>query len=148
MCSFTFHGMIHIPGKGKVVSVLFWAPRHEGILGSGCIAPRMLDLGTRRRWLVSFTPRSLYSLTKSPWYPLNRRLGGPQSRSTHSRTITKLEDYRFEELCLVTSFYKFRSPLRSQVWEYHLNTVTTNIACPRILRTDRQVVSAFNKNVF
>jgi hypothetical protein len=31
--------------------------------------------------VVSFTPRSLYPQGKSPWYPLDRRLGGPQSRS-------------------------------------------------------------------
>jgi hypothetical protein len=48
--------------------------------GSGCIAPR-IDLGTRWRWVVSFTPRPLYPQGKSPWYPLDRRVGGPQSRS-------------------------------------------------------------------
>jgi hypothetical protein len=31
--------------------------------------------------VVSFTPRPLYPQEKSPWYPLDRRLGGPQSRS-------------------------------------------------------------------
>jgi hypothetical protein len=31
--------------------------------------------------VVSFTPRPLYPKGKSPWYPLDRRLGGPQSRS-------------------------------------------------------------------
>jgi hypothetical protein len=31
--------------------------------------------------VVSFTPRPLYPQGKSPWYPLDRRLGGPQSRS-------------------------------------------------------------------
>jgi hypothetical protein len=40
-----------------------------------------LDLGTRMRWVVSFTPRSLYRQGKSPWYPLDRRFGGPHSRS-------------------------------------------------------------------
>jgi hypothetical protein len=35
-----------------------------------------LDLATRWRWVVSFTPRPLYSQ-----YPLGRRLGGPMSRS-------------------------------------------------------------------
>jgi hypothetical protein len=35
----------------------------------------------RWRWVVSFTPRPLYSQGKSPWYPLDRRLCGPQSRS-------------------------------------------------------------------
>jgi hypothetical protein len=31
--------------------------------------------------MVSFTPRPLYPQGKSPWYPLNRRLGGLHSRS-------------------------------------------------------------------
>jgi hypothetical protein len=39
------------------------------------------DLGTKWGWVVSFTPRPLYPQGKSPWYPLDRRLGGPQSRS-------------------------------------------------------------------
>jgi hypothetical protein len=49
--------------------------------GSGGIAPRILDLGTRWRWVVIFIPRPLYPQGNSPWYPLDRRLGGPQSRS-------------------------------------------------------------------
>jgi hypothetical protein len=31
--------------------------------------------------VVGFTPRPLYSQGKSLWYPLDRRLGGSQSRS-------------------------------------------------------------------
>jgi hypothetical protein len=31
--------------------------------------------------VVSFTPRPLYLQAKSPWYPLDRRLGGLQNRS-------------------------------------------------------------------
>jgi hypothetical protein len=42
-------------------------------MGSGCIGPNFLDLGTSWRWVVHFTPRPLY-----PRYPLDRRLGGPQ----------------------------------------------------------------------
>jgi hypothetical protein len=49
--------------------------------GSGGIAPRILDVGTRWRLVVSFTSRPLYPQGKSPWYPLSRRLGWPQSRS-------------------------------------------------------------------
>jgi hypothetical protein len=45
------------------------------------IAPRIFDLGTRWRWVVSFTTRPLYPQGKRPWYPLDRRLGGSQSRS-------------------------------------------------------------------
>jgi hypothetical protein len=54
---------------------------HEGVWGSGCIDPHFLDLGTNWCWVVSFTPRPLYPRGKSPRYPLDRRLNGPQSRS-------------------------------------------------------------------
>jgi hypothetical protein len=56
--------------------------------GSGGIAQRILDLGTRRggEWSAS-----------RPWYALDRRLGGPRSRSGHgdedenSQPLTGLE---------------------------------------------------------
>jgi hypothetical protein len=60
-------------------------------------APRILDLATRWRWVVSFVPQPLYPQGKSPWYPLDRRLGGPQSRSgrggdeKNSQTLPGLE---------------------------------------------------------
>jgi hypothetical protein len=48
-------------------------------MGSGCIDPRFLDLGTS--WSVaSFTPWPLYPSRKGPRDALYRRLGGPQSR--------------------------------------------------------------------
>jgi hypothetical protein len=40
------------------------------------IAPHILNSGTRRRWIVSFTP-------DCPHYPLDRSLGGLQSQSGH-----------------------------------------------------------------
>jgi hypothetical protein len=49
--------------------------------GSWGTAPSILDLGIRWRLIVSFTLQPLYPQGKSPWYPLGRRLGGPQSRS-------------------------------------------------------------------
>jgi len=48
--------------------------------GSEGIAPRILHLDTRRRWVVTFTLWPLYAQRKSPCYPLARRLAGPQSR--------------------------------------------------------------------
>jgi hypothetical protein len=39
------------------------------------------DLGTGWKWVASFTPRPLHLHGKSPCYPLDRRLRGPQSRS-------------------------------------------------------------------
>jgi hypothetical protein len=52
-------------GKGKVnLSLCFnWTPRHEGVLGE---------------WRYSSTYRPPYPQRKSPWYPLERRLGGPE----------------------------------------------------------------------
>jgi hypothetical protein len=55
----------------------------KAYLGSGGIALRILDLVTIWRWVVSLTPRPLYPQGKSPWYPLDRRLGKPQSQSGH-----------------------------------------------------------------
>jgi hypothetical protein len=52
-------------------------------MGNGGIAPCILDLGTRRRRGVSFKPPPLYHRGKSPLNPLDRRLGGPQSRFGH-----------------------------------------------------------------
>jgi len=43
------------------------------------ITPCILDLGTRGRRVVSYTPRLLYPQEKIPCYSLDRRLGGPQS---------------------------------------------------------------------
>jgi hypothetical protein len=51
--------------------------------GSGVIASRILDLGTRRSWVVSFTAQPLYPHGKNPWYPLYWRLSGPEIRSGH-----------------------------------------------------------------
>jgi hypothetical protein len=66
--------------KGKVVPVLFLNEQQaiKAYCGSGGIAPRILDLGTRWRWVVSFTPRPPYPQGKSLWYLLARRLAGSQ----------------------------------------------------------------------
>jgi hypothetical protein len=53
----------------------------ETYLGSGGIAPRIINLGTRWRWVVSSKPRPLYPQGKRPRYPLDRGLGGPRNRS-------------------------------------------------------------------
>jgi len=73
----------HLNYKVKV-KLSLCLPKHHAMKtywGSWGIAPHILDLGIRWRWVVSFTPRSFYSQGKSPWYPLDRRLGGPESCS-------------------------------------------------------------------
>jgi hypothetical protein len=75
-------GYVH--GKVKVklsLCLTNWALYHEGIWGSGCIDPHIIDLGTSWRWVVSFMPLPIYPRGKSPWYPLDTRLGGSQIRS-------------------------------------------------------------------
>jgi len=44
--------------KGKVFPVLFfnWVSRNGGVLGNGDRNPYILNLSTRWRWVVSFTP--------------------------------------------------------------------------------------------
>jgi hypothetical protein len=69
--------------KGKKVIPVLLTEHHamKTYWGSRGIAPHILDLGTKWRSVVSFTPRPLYPQRKGPLYPLDRRLGGPQSRS-------------------------------------------------------------------
>jgi hypothetical protein len=43
--------------------------------------PFILNFGTRRRWVVSLTPRPIYPRGICPRYALNRRLNGYQSRA-------------------------------------------------------------------
>jgi hypothetical protein len=50
-------------------------------MGEWIIDPCSLDLGSRWRWLVSFTPRPPYPRGKNPQCPLDTRLCGPQIRS-------------------------------------------------------------------
>jgi hypothetical protein len=79
--------------KTKVKAELhlcFWMSTTPlGVRGSGGIAPHIPDLGTRWRWVVSITRRPLYFHGKSPWYPLDRRLSGPQKRSGRGKENKK-----------------------------------------------------------
>jgi hypothetical protein len=69
--------------KVKVKSCLYITKHHsiKEYWGSWDTTPCIPDLGTRWRWVVSFTTWPLYPQGKSNLYPLDRRLGGPQRRS-------------------------------------------------------------------
>jgi hypothetical protein len=70
--------------KGKNVKLSLCLTKHHAMKtywGSSGIAPRILDLGVRWGWVVSFTPRQIYPQEKKLRYPLDRRLCGSQSRS-------------------------------------------------------------------
>jgi len=57
--------------------------------GSGSTAPQTLSRGIRLRWVVSFTPRSLYLWGKSPWYISDQRFNGTHRRfwSTYTTIV-------------------------------------------------------------
>jgi hypothetical protein len=54
---------------------------HATVMGEWRYSSTILDLGTRWRWVVSFKPQPLWPGGNSPWFPLDRMLGGPQSQS-------------------------------------------------------------------
>jgi hypothetical protein len=68
---------------GKVkLKVSLCLTKHQAMKtywGSGGIAACIHDLGTRWRWVVSFTLWPLYSQRKSPWCPLDRGWVGPMA---------------------------------------------------------------------
>jgi hypothetical protein len=80
-CSHTFKRVKYKMAKFCSRIAFTWVPPYEGVLGEWRYTLRILDLGDRWRWVVSFTFRPLYPRGKSPWYPFDRKLGGLQSRS-------------------------------------------------------------------
>jgi hypothetical protein len=59
-------------------------------MGSGCINPRIFNLGTSWRWVVSFIPWPFYPWRKSPWYSLDRMLNGRhETEKNHAHTGTR-----------------------------------------------------------
>jgi hypothetical protein len=48
-------------------------------MGEWSYSSTILDLGSRWRWVVSFTPRPIYLRGNSFQYSLNRRILGPRS---------------------------------------------------------------------
>jgi hypothetical protein len=111
-----------------------WAPRHEGVLTEWRYSStHILGLGTRRRWVVIFMSRPLYSQRKSPWYPLDRRLGGPQSRwwrekfpapSGNRTPIIQpaVQRYSIE----LPGFYIKMGVKRYGIWDFGLNSTVSS----------------------
>jgi hypothetical protein len=64
----------------KTYTLLNQALHHEDVWGSGGLAPRILNVGSRWRCVVSLTLQRLYPQQNSPRYALNRKLDGPQIR--------------------------------------------------------------------
>jgi len=69
--------------------------------GSGGIDLCILELGTRWRWVVSLTIWSFYPQGKRPWYPLDRRLGGPQGLLCPNIILSALSSSTLRECVLL-----------------------------------------------
>jgi hypothetical protein len=67
--------------KVKLSLCLTKPPAMKTYWGSGGIAPYILNLGTRWKSVVTFTPRPLYLWCKNHRHSSDRRLSGPQSWS-------------------------------------------------------------------
>jgi hypothetical protein len=63
--------------------------KYHAIKIYGGIVPRILNLGTRWKPVVNIMPRPLYLQGKSPWYPLDRRLGESQNQSGRLDAVVK-----------------------------------------------------------
>jgi hypothetical protein len=122
-------------GKGKVVPALKKSTKPCRRMGrSELQLHAFFDLGTRWRWVVSFTPRPLYPRGKRPWYPLSRRLGGPQSRSGRGGVEKNSHPLpAFETLIIqpVVQRYNTELPwlLDCPVWEYLFCPCTSTRSC-------------------
>jgi hypothetical protein len=116
--------------------------------GSGGITPHILDFGTTWRKVLSFTPRPLFSRSQNPRYPLDRRLGGPQSRSGRGDEERKSHNYPRREsnpdrparsiVSVLTELFRllskihfiiFPSTPKSTVWSLSFGFYDQNFAC-------------------
>jgi hypothetical protein len=60
---------------------------------NGGVAPFILNCGSRCRGVVSLSPLPLYAQAKSLKYPLNGRLGEPQSHFGEERNLFPLPEF-------------------------------------------------------
>jgi hypothetical protein len=109
---------------------------------STCIEPNFLDLGTSWRWVVSFTPQPLCHQGKSPLYPLDWRLGGPQNRfekrgegkildPTGARIPTLGRPARSQSLCRLRCEIWFLSVKKKHELSFFSTAVGRRFGCQR-----------------
>jgi hypothetical protein len=99
----------------EVVLVLNETPLHEDLRRSDEVAPRIVNLGTRWSWVVSFTLRPLYFQEKGCQYTLDRRLGGTRRLHECGGEVDNLHC----ELLLGTWLYFDLSLQHSQLESLH-----------------------------
>jgi hypothetical protein len=123
-------------------------------MGEWRYSSTILDLGTKWRWVVSFTPRTLYVRGNSSRFPLARRLGGPQilsgccgvqknpllrRKSNPGRPAHSLPLYRlsYPESCIFVSHLALHC--------YHYSSIKRNGCCARQNYTEQWSAPNLNK---
>jgi hypothetical protein len=111
-------------------------------MGEWMYRSHFLDLGTSWQWAVSFMSRPLYPRGKSPLYPLDRRLGGPQHRSGRHGEVKILATIGtrtrpFGHPAHSQSLYRLRYP-GSWLWD---GTKVPNYSCMFLVQKKRSYPS-------
>jgi hypothetical protein len=82
------------------------AQRQGHVRRNGGMAPRIVNLCTRYRWTISFTPQPLYLEIKSPSYSLDNETGMEYKYLEFS--YVKIQDVSRREVyivCYVSSYF-------------------------------------------
>jgi hypothetical protein len=87
--------------KQSRIKVMFFVS-HEGVYGSGVVAPFFLQFNTTWRWVVRFMQYRLYSWRKGLKYISNWRLGACQGRSERFRRKESPEPSIDQTIVVVT----------------------------------------------
>jgi hypothetical protein len=96
---------------------------------SGCIDRHFLDLGASWRLMAKFMSRPLHPWGKSRRYPLDTRLGGPQSRSG-CRGEEKIIDPTGSRTPTPRSLYRLRYAGSYECFAYEDKTCKSGKFCP------------------
>ena len=105
----------HVPLMKIQIKKVKWSRYRPGValrVGRG-IALLSHDRGTRRRWVVSSTPRPLFTPGKTR-YALYRRLGGPQGRSGRAENLVPIGIRSRTVQTVAQSLYRLRYPVHNE----------------------------------
>jgi hypothetical protein len=97
-------------------------------MGEWRCSSTILDLGTRWRRVVSFTPLPLYSQERAPQYTLARRLDGPQSLSGRSGVEKNLSPFGNRTPTAQAITRRYTGALKRNPYEEHAAFISRDIS--------------------
>jgi hypothetical protein len=115
----------HINLRVKVKLPLYLS-KHHSLWESGVSLRRIINIATRSRWKGNDTVRPLYLWGMILWYPLVRRLGGPQSRFGHCGEEKNLCPLKGIEHCLLGRTARNQLTMRCQLFHDYKTPANQN----------------------